>query len=370
MCDLGYIIKDDLCPLLHVMTNRLKTYNMQLLTTKCLNTAVMMLHLLMSADESAVSEHTVHCDVPNVRARRRACSSRAQAAASSDCDTRTMAGQLRDHVMRLEPCNAGDAGSAGNTGNAGSQTGCAVGAAAANRTLVYIMITDGEMPLNQLAGGAHPLPRPGSRARGAGRGRVQRQAGGAGVAPQHVQQVQSQATQAEGDADAEAYFPGHVFVIEKLDGGQRYNMYQSYINHYDLKGNIQRNGGVLSIGRRRMQTLMDGLVQTISAPVWDAAASAFWNDFTHTPPQHTEGFEGHSTQNLLVCFRTVHTNNCTSKLHSIVQQTLDDIDRLEPDRLDQVYGDASLYSQAPQECQPMTNREVKASMARLAMRLR
>ena len=46
-CRLGIVIKDYVLPLMQLLTNDIKSYNMGLLTTKCLNTAVMLMYLMM-----------------------------------------------------------------------------------------------------------------------------------------------------------------------------------------------------------------------------------------------------------------------------------------------------------------------------------
>lgn len=46
-CDLGYILSNYITPLMQCLTNDIKEFNMQLLTTKCLNTAVMLMFFLL-----------------------------------------------------------------------------------------------------------------------------------------------------------------------------------------------------------------------------------------------------------------------------------------------------------------------------------
>ena len=46
-CDIGYLIKNYVKAILQLLTNDVKDYNMRLLTTKCLNTAVMMAIFLL-----------------------------------------------------------------------------------------------------------------------------------------------------------------------------------------------------------------------------------------------------------------------------------------------------------------------------------
>lgn len=62
-CDIPYIIKDFVKPLMQAMTVTLKEeYNMRLLTTKCLNTAVTFMYLFFGRDALL---QTRYCDVDN-----------------------------------------------------------------------------------------------------------------------------------------------------------------------------------------------------------------------------------------------------------------------------------------------------------------
>jgi hypothetical protein len=105
MCDIGYIIKDHVPALMQVLTNELREYNMQLITTKCLNTAVMMMYLLLG---TKALQYTRHCDVENVRVRK---------SRGTDPQSGTIASMLRRHVNRCSP----------------------------KRSLFYVMITNGDM---------------------------------------------------------------------------------------------------------------------------------------------------------------------------------------------------------------------------------
>lgn len=62
-CDIVYILKDHVKALIQIMSNELDEYFMQLITTKCLNTAVTMMYIYMGHE---ALQHTRFCDVPNV----------------------------------------------------------------------------------------------------------------------------------------------------------------------------------------------------------------------------------------------------------------------------------------------------------------
>lgn len=62
-CDIVYILKDHVKAIIQLMSNELDEYFMQLITTKCLNTAVTMMYIYMGHQ---ALHHTRFCDVPNV----------------------------------------------------------------------------------------------------------------------------------------------------------------------------------------------------------------------------------------------------------------------------------------------------------------
>lgn len=67
-CRVGDILAKHAPALIQVMTERLPTYHMRLVTTKCLNTAVTLMYLTLG---EAALRHTRYCDVPVVLERSR-----------------------------------------------------------------------------------------------------------------------------------------------------------------------------------------------------------------------------------------------------------------------------------------------------------
>lgn len=65
-CPIGYIVKDFVKPIMQALTVQLTQYNMRLIQTKCLNTAVMFMYLF-KGPEGLKSTH--YCDVDTVRSR-------------------------------------------------------------------------------------------------------------------------------------------------------------------------------------------------------------------------------------------------------------------------------------------------------------
>lgn len=65
-CDLGYVIKDHVKVLMQLLTNDLPQFNLKLQTTKCLNTAIMLLQFLLGTNGMKIANA---CDTRAVIAR-------------------------------------------------------------------------------------------------------------------------------------------------------------------------------------------------------------------------------------------------------------------------------------------------------------
>ena len=281
MCDIGYVIKDHLGAIMQLLTHDLREYNMQLITTKCLNTAVMMMYLLLGT-EALSSTH--YCDVENVRKRN-------SANAEQHTESIAIADQLRRAMTSLSK----------------------------KRTLFYVMITDGHMP------------------------------------HESHERVKTKSV----------YFPGHVFVIERTVTG-RCNLYQSYINEYDLKTNIDRNGS-LSISHEVALEYVEGIQSLMNKRTWDAGCTAFWKKLTGVDASQ---FERHVIRgNLLLCFKQVNTKTCITKLRTLVDSRIAKLSGLPPSERNDVYGDPSMYNDRPDDIQPLTNMAMLQNLVTLRKKL-
>lgn len=234
MCDIAYVIKDHLPAVFQLMNVVVPAYNIQLQTTKCLNTAVIMLYLF--AGEKAL-EATSFCDVPNVRAR----------ALTADFSL----GVWTDLRSQLLQAAAKDL----------------------PRMLFYVMLTNGKMPLVT-------------------------------------------------DSRVSKMFPGHVFVLERLHGGRRFNMYQSYIGHYDMSRQIDMVKS-LSMSRARMTNVMDCLGRVVCKTVWDEQATRDWQVVCLV---NESRFLNHKVRgNICLCFRSVSTSACVEHLRVLIDKALPQI---------------------------------------------
>lgn len=231
MCDIAYVIKDHLPAVFQLMNVEVPSYNIQLQTTKCLNTAVIMLY--MFAGEKAL-EATSFCDVPNVRER----------AKTSDHSLHVFRG-LRNELLQPPSVDL-------------------------PRTLFYVMLTNGNLPLKT---------------------------------DNHVTKM----------------FPGHVFVLERLHGGQRFNMYQSYIGHYDMSKQIDMVKS-LSMSRTRMINVIDCLGRVVLKDVWDEASTRDWKVVCLVDESR---FIDHKVLgNICLCYRSVTTTACVEHLRILIDNAL------------------------------------------------
>ena len=55
-CDLGYVIKDHVKLLMQLLTNDLPQFNFKLQSTKCLNTAIMLLQFLIGEKSQGIAD--------------------------------------------------------------------------------------------------------------------------------------------------------------------------------------------------------------------------------------------------------------------------------------------------------------------------
>lgn len=346
-CDLGPIIRYHIVALMQLLTNEVESYNMRLLTTKCLNTAVMIWYLFLGeqqalpflpgtgGDEDGAAPKGKcdigACDSSEVRRRGHA----TRAAAGSE------AAYLADplHPLNVTAAFRRDLLRADHPAGEGGRP---------RRKLYYVLLSDTELP------------------------RIVDRAG-----------VQTTGDAPEAPGGGSEYFPGHVFVIEKVVlecGRLRFQTYQSYINHYDLGGHYEfgKSGSMSPAGATR---LADGLLQLFGKRVWDAECTRFWKWFTHVDCSSYEGcqFSDHSWP----CFTTCVTDNCTSRLQQLVRVRRDQLRAALRDgelKADEVYGDSKRYdvprantrqgkNRTNEVPRPLSNRQMLGEMDELIEKL-
>ena len=261
-CNLAMIMKEHIKAIIQLMTLELREYNMQLLTTKCLNTAVTIMYMYFG---TSALEITRFCDVTHVNEYYSKYVKDGRAASTDEIKLNSWA-----HLKKtlLDPSSKG-------------------------RSLHYIMMTDGDMM---------------------------------------------------GAADTK-YFPGHVFVIEKIpkgDGKFSFNIYQSYINQYDLNGSFyiktdKDRKPTVARSLNGMQKLCDGFDHFIKEQAWTRECIAFWKELTGVDVSE---YSGYTKSNILLCARQAPVLHCAEFLKTFLIQKLDLIHReltTNPLLLDSVY---------------------------------
>jgi hypothetical protein len=295
LCDIGYIIQDHVPAMMQLLTNEpaLRDYNMMMIKTKCLNTAIVMWYLFLGETD-----------------RVEVCNSRTAQARGLQC--------LRENDYEHNPNNprnvaerlAKDLLDTQGDPNA-STTECIT-----TRTLFYIMMTDCAMP--HVSEGTSFLKG------GRGRGRGTR-----GVTPS----VMHKSAEHKGGNDAveppkQKFFPGHVYVIEKvhcpeLDEPPRYNMYQSYIDHYTLQGHIQMNKS-LAMSFQKARDVVEGIRHLYTNPRWDEVDTRFWKRLTHVDCSDLEGYKFSDTS--FLCYVKANTTNCITNLRKYLTSKMQELD--------------------------------------------
>lgn len=266
MCDLAYVIEPHIQSIFQLMNVVIPEYNIQMLTTKCLSTAVIILYLLagkFSDGKARGLAYTRFCDVDKVRGRDSTCS------------------MSYDVLTRME-----------NEMFEGSVNGRIIPGKA-----FYVMFTNGTLP--------------------------------------NMQQSNSKSKSEDADhGRPTASFPGHVFVIERITGGSRFNMYQSYITHYNLAQQIKLTKS-LSIGRVRMKEIVNSMqlmfvmnpkkANILFREVWDEECTRAWKNVSLVDESRFEGYEVRGQ--ICVCYKSVENITCTGFLKDIVVKGIKDIEK-------------------------------------------
>ena len=271
MCDIGYIIKPHIHAIMQLLTELLPDYGIHMVTTKCLNTAVMMMYLFLG---EAAKAPTQYCDTNVIRKR--------NGDQNSNATDRSIANALYHDVLY-----------------------------GTDHVLFYVMITDSHI--------VH-----------------------------------------KDDPSRKKYFPGHVFVIERSPPMSskeqvRFNLYQSYINAYNMSGYIASNKG-LSMGRKLMETHLKDLHTLAKSHVWTADTTKFWTNLTQVD---SSAFQDHVIEGkLMLCYQKVVPEGCVAKLHELVDGEVEKLQTFlatNPAKASDVFGKRSLTVDKDANTVPLTN---------------
>lgn len=272
-CDIVYILIHYVTPLMQCLTNDIKDWNMQLITTKCLNTAVMLMFFLLG---SRGMKHVSYCD-------------------SHDMVERHKRGENKnvDVLVKMKRVM--------------------LSPRVTQRYVYYILMNDATFP--------HPI-----------KGTV--------------------------------FFPGHVFLIERTFGHHgevSFNMYQSYINKYDLMGHYENMNNTFRYSFSDVQRLLQKIRYILFAESWDELCIKYWKDFTHVDTSDIKG--AHHKGHLFICFSHDKVTACVGNIAKYAREKLEAIEQSQH-RAQDIYGDASLYSKT-QNIQPLTHDQMKQNLQQI-----
>lgn len=274
-CNLVYILKDHIKPLMQLLTVELKQYNMRLLTTKCLNSAVLIMYFMLGKKGVALAQQ---CDTRIVIERHKA---------GLD-DNQGVLTHLKKDILA-------------NTHK--------------TRQLYYILLTDGYFPKDT-------------------------------------------------DGQQTIFFPGHVFILEKIPSpdGLYFQMYQSYINHYDIKGHYKNNNNSVKMSPKEVAILIDKIKYILNSETWNDKCIQYWKDFTHVDTSEMK--HSHSKNMFYVCFRKATVKTCLQTIKSFAKHKIRGLSKI-PDQFS-IYGDSSLFEEKEK---PLTTFAIVSDMKKMMQKL-
>lgn len=119
------------------------------------------------------------------------------------------------------------------------------------------------------------------------------------------------------DSSKTMYFPGHVFIIHKNNITNELELYQSYINEYDLEKYMQIRNSQTNI----KSTLKNILEHISSKRKWNKSLTHLWYDLSKV---NAKQFEDYETSNILLCYKKFNSNsisrNITRNVNNIYKQ--------------------------------------------------
>jgi hypothetical protein len=164
------------------------------------------------------------------------------------------------------------------------------------------------------------------------------------------------------------YFPGHVFILEKIYDSDIndhiFFFYQSYINQYTLSEHIKMNKG-LKVSKSRAQQLINDLTHVMTSNTWDKDNVRRWYDMTFA--DSSDLLNSKSQQKFFLCFRKAKTTTCLQRLEKYLkskQQIL--LSKVQEGKADDVYGDVTLYDNT---IKPLTNKQMLVSTQALLSKI-
>jgi hypothetical protein len=266
-----HILKDYVKPIMQLLSNDIVDYNMRLIVTKCLNTAVMLVYFLLGEKGIRMANY---CDTHATIKRHQD---------NLDNNTTLITSLTKDLLLKTS-----------------------------KRYIYYILLTDAR------------FPRTGTE---------------------------------------DVFFPGHVLVFEKIPGtGTKepyYNIYQSYINQYDLKGYYNNTNNATKISYKDLKVLLSNLKYILESEKWDDKCIKYWKDLTFVDT--TSMKDSLSKNRFFLCYQRALVSVCIEKVYKYV------IDKLRPLKYmqyetNEIYGDIERYDASQN---PLTKFQMKTELSNL-----
>jgi hypothetical protein len=267
-CDIMTYLTDFITPIFQVLTIELKDYYMNLRTTKCLNTSIMTMYLLLGTEGLKTCEV---CSVQNIKERIKNNTNKLNNM-NKNTPLSVIDNNIRKREMIFYDQMIDDLFKSDSD---------------PKRVFYYIMITDGS--LNK-----------------------------------------------DGLNSNDSYFPGHVFVIEKIPcvTTSKFKIYQSFIGEYTLKGHFNMNHKSLDIDKDELIKILgktgvlnkkeriDGVSTIFSDNVWSSKTTDAWKKLTHVK---SDEYNGLPTTELKFCYQKIYVDKCFEKLNKFAKKALDNL---------------------------------------------
>ena len=109
---------------------------------------------------------------------------------------------------------------------------------------------------------------------------------------------------------------------DKLKEKIEYKIYQSYINKYDLKGHYKKNNNSLRLKTDQNVTinyLIEGFENIIYNEVWNENAVEFWNYLTFVDTNHLVNYK---TDKMFICYQKIKVNSCYNQILKFLEKEL------------------------------------------------
>lgn len=263
-CDIVYIIRKYVKPLMQTLTNDIKEYYMRLLTTKCLNSSV-MLAIFMLGKEKGISIAN-YCDTEKTRSRHK----------NNEDDNNEILYWFRKDILYKN--------------------------IKSHRYFYYILLTDGKFPFEDVN---KPY----------------------------------------------AFFPGHVFIIEKFpstsnNSTPNFYFYQSYINEYDLDGHIKKNNNSLKLTYDKLKQIVEGLIYILNVTKWDDKCVEYWKLLTFVDSSYLK--DSICKGNFFLCVKKARVYDCLKHIEEYTKSKLEEIEPKVIKESKMIYGDKGLYDEKQQ----------------------